>query len=326
MKKKDSRAVAQGVIQFEINALKNLKKNITKNFQKIVDVILSCKDGKIIISGVGKSGIIGKKWAATLSSTGSPSFFMDASNASHGDMGQIRSKDVVILISNSGQSEELKNIIKYVTRNKNIKLIGVTSKKNSILYRNSDVAFLMPNIKEAGLENIVPTSSTTAQLALGDAIAITCMKVKNFTKFDFKKIHPSGTLSIKLKTVGDLMTKRNKLPIVKENINMKKAIKVINNKNLGVLIIVRNSGLTSGLLTDGDIKRIAQKHSDFESLELRKVMRKNPISVNEDMLATSALSLMNSKKITSLCVHKKNKINRTIGLVHMHDILNSNIN
>ena len=326
MKKKDSKTIAKDVIQFEINALNALKKNITKSFQKIVDVILSCKDGKIIVSGVGKSGIIGKKWAATLSSTGSPSFFMDASNASHGDMGQIRSKDVVILISNSGQSEELKNIIKYVTRNKNIKLIGITSKKNSILYRNSDIAFLMPNIKEARLENIVPTSSTTAQLALGDAIAITCMKVKNFTKFDFKKIHPSGTLSIKLKTVGDLMTKRNKLPIVKENINMKKAIKVINNKNLGVLIIVRNSGLTSGLLTDGDIKRIAQKHSDFESLELRKVMRKNPISVNEDMLATSALSLMNSKKITSLCVHKKNKINRTIGLVHMHDILNSNIN
>ena len=326
MKKKDSKTIAKDVIQFEINALNALKKNITKSFQKIVDVILSCKDGKIIVSGVGKSGIIGKKWAATLSSTGSPSFFMDASNASHGDMGQIRSKDVVILISNSGQSEELKNIIKYVTRNKNIKLIGITSKKNSILYRNSDIAFLMPNIKEAGLENIVPTSSTTAQLALGDAIAITCMKVKNFTKFDFKKIHPSGTLSIKLKTVGDLMTKRNKLPIVKENINMKKAIKVINNKNLGVLIIVRNSGLTSGLLTDGDIKRIAQKHSDFESLELRKVMKKNPISVNENMLATSALSLMNSKKITSLCVHKKNKMNRTIGLVHMHDILNSNIN
>ncbi len=326
MKKKDSKTIAKNVIQLEINALNALKKNITKSFQKIVDVILSCKDGKIIVSGVGKSGIIGKKWAATLSSTGSPSFFMDASNASHGDMGQIRSKDVVILISNSGQSEELKNIIKYVTRNKNIKLIGITSKKNSILYRNSDIAFLMPNIKEAGLENIVPTSSTTAQLALGDAIAITCMKVKNFTKFDFKKIHPSGTLSIKLKTVGDLMTKRNKLPIVKENINMKKAIKVINNKNLGVLIIVRNSGLTSGLLTDGDIKRIAQKHSDFESLELREVMKKNPISVNENMLATSALSLMNSKKITSLCVHKKNKINRTIGLVHMHDILNSNIN
>ena len=326
MKKKDSRAVAQGVIQFEINALKNLKKNITKSFQKIVDVILSCKDGKIIVSGVGKSGIIGKKWAATLSSTGSPSFFMDASNASHGDMGQIRSKDVVILISNSGQSEELKNIIKYVTRNKNIKLIGITSKKDSILYRNSDVAFLMPNIKEAGLENIVPTSSTTAQLALGDAIAITCMKVKNFTKFDFKKIHPSGTLSIKLKTVGDLMTKRNKLPIVKDNINMKKAIKVINNKNLGVLIIVKGNGHTSGLITDGDIKRIAQKYSDFESLELKKVMKKNPISVNENTLATSALSLMNSKKITSLCVHKKNKMNKTIGLVHMHDILNSNIN
>ena len=122
------------------------------------------------------------------------------------------------------------------------------------------------------------------------------------------------------------MTKRNKLPIVKENINMKKAIKVINNKNLGVLIIVKSNGHTSGLITDGDIKRIAQKYSDFESLELKKVMKKNPISVNENTLATSALSLMNSKKITSLCVHKKNKMNKTTGLVHMHDILNSNIN
>ena len=154
---------------------------------------MNCKNGKIIISGVGKSGIIARKWAATFSSTGTPSFFLDASNASHGDMGQITSNDVVILISNSGQSEELKNIIQYASRNKNIKLIGITSKKNSILYKNSDIKFLMPsNIKEAGPENIVPTSSTTAQLALGDAIAIACMKYKNFTKFDFKKFHPSG--------------------------------------------------------------------------------------------------------------------------------------
>ena len=144
-------------------------------------------------------------------------------------MGQITSNDIVILISNSGQSDELKNIIQYTSRNKNIKLIGITSKKDSILYKNSDVkAFLMPSIKEAGPENIVPTSSTTAQLALGDAIAIACMKYKNFTKFDFKKIHPSGSLSIKLKTVSDLMITGKKLPIVNENIKMKKAIK--NNK------------------------------------------------------------------------------------------------
>ena len=166
MKKKKIQNIAKDVIQFEIEALKNLK-NLGNSFSEILKIILSCKDGKVIISGVGKSGIIGKKWAATFSSTGTPAFFLDASGASHGDMGQITSKDVVILISNSGESDELKNIIQYTSRNKDIKLIGVTSSKDSVLYKNSDAAFLMPNIKEAGPENIVPTSSTTAQLALG---------------------------------------------------------------------------------------------------------------------------------------------------------------
>ena len=193
------------VIKLEIDALKKLHKNIGSSFNKIIRAIINCKNGKITTSGVGKSGIIAKKWSATFSSTGTPSFFLDASDASHGDMGQITSNDIVILISNSGQSEELKNIIQYTSRNKNIKLIGITSKKDSLLYKNSDLSYLMPSLKEAGLENIVPTSSTTAQLALGDAFAIACMKYKNFTKFDFKKIHPSGSLSIRLKTVSDLM-------------------------------------------------------------------------------------------------------------------------
>ena len=326
MQKKKIEKIAKDVVQYEIESLKKLKNTISKSFLKLIKIILNCKDGKIIISGVGKSGIIGKKWSATLSSTGTPSFFLDASSASHGDMGQITSGDVVILISNSGQSEELKNIIQYTSRNKNIKLIGITSKKDSILYKNSDAAFLMPNIKEAGPENIVPTSSTTAQLALGDAIAIACMKYKNFTKFDFKKFHPSGSLSIKLKTVGDLMITGKKLPVVSENVNMKNAIKIINNKKLGAVIIVKKNGDTVGFLTDGDLKRIAQKYNDFTNLELKKVMKKNPVSVDENTLAASALSLMNSKKITSLCIHKKNKSHKTVGLVHMHDILNSNIN
>ncbi len=192
--------IGKEVIQFEINALKSLKSYISKSFSKVVKLILNCKDGKVILSGVGKSGVIARKWAATLSSTGTPSFFLDAADASHGDMGQITSKDIVILISNSGESDELKNIIQYTSRNKNIKLIGITSKKNSILFKSSDVSLLMPRIKEAGPENIVPTSSTTNQLALGDAIAIACMRYKKFTKFDFKKIHPGGSLSIKLKT------------------------------------------------------------------------------------------------------------------------------
>ena len=235
--------------------------------------------------------------------------FLDAADASHGDMGQITSKDIVILISNSGESDELKNIIQYTSRNKNIKLIGITS-KNSILFKSSDVSLLMPRIKEAGPENIVPTSSTTNQLALGDAIAIACMRYKKFTKFDFKKIHPGGSLSIKLKTVGELMITGKKLPVVKEYIKMKQALKIINNKKLGVLIIKNQKGDTKGIITDGDLKRIAQKYNNFENLMLQKVMKKNPISVRDDTLAAAALSIMNTKKITSLCVHKdKNKEN-----------------
>ena len=294
--------IAKEVIQFEINALKNLKSSINNSFFKVIKLLLACKNGKVIISGVGKSGIIARKWAATLSSTGTPSFFLDASNASHGDLGQITSGDIVILISNSGKSEELKNIIQYVSRNKFIKLIGITSKKDSLLFKNSDIAYLMPSIKEAGLENIVPTSSTTTQLALGDAIALACMKCKNFTKLDFKKIHPSGNLSIRLKTVNDLMVTGKKLPIINENMKMIKALKIINDKKMGVIIIQKKNKITSGIVTDGDLKRIAQKYKNFEDLEIKKVMKKNPISVDKDMLAATALSIMNSKKnYISLC-------------------------
>ncbi len=324
--KRKTQKLAQDVIQFEIDALKNLKKLINNKFNKVIEILLNCKSGKVIISGVGKSGIIARKWAATLSSTGTPSFFLDASNASHGDLGQITSNDVVILISNSGQSQELKNIIQYTSRNKNIKLIGITSKKDSLLFKNANTAFLMPKIKEAGPENIVPTSSTTTQLALGDAIAIACMRHKNFTKFDFKKIHPSGSLSIKLKTVEDLMLTGKKLPVVRENYKMKRALKIINDKKLGVLIIENNQGNTTGIITDGDLKRIAQKFSKFDHLILKNVMKKNPVSIDKDTLAASALSLMNSKKITALCVHKNKKVKKTIGIIHMHDILQSNIN
>ncbi len=326
MHKDKIQIIAKDVIQHEITALKNLRKNINKSFSKVVKLILNCRHGKIIISGVGKSGIIARKWAATFSSTGTPSFFLDAANASHGDLGQITSNDIVILISNSGQSDELKNIVQYTSRNKNIRLIGITSKKESILFKNSDVSFLMPLIKEAGPENIVPTSSTSAQLALGDAIAIACMRAKNFTKFDFKKFHPSGNLSLRLKTVSDLMVTGKKLPVINDKVKMKNALNIINKKKLGVLIIKQKNGDTCGIITDGDLKRIAQKYSKFDELELRKVMKKNPVTVNKDTLAATALSIMNSKKITSLCVHKDRKIKKTIGLIHMHDILRSNIN
>jgi len=324
MKNKKVQLIAKNVIQDEINALKKTKSSIGNSFNQIVKTILNCKNGKIIISGVGKSGIISKKWAATFSSIGIPSFYLDASNASHGDMGQITLNDIVILISLSGQSEELKNIIQYTSRNKNIKLIGITSKKESILYKNSDIKFLMPDVKEADQGNIVPTSSTTIQLALGDAIAIACMRYNNFGKLDFKKLHPGGSLSIKLKTVSDLMLVGNKIPFVKENTSMKDALRVIALKGLGV-ILVKKRNITTGILTDGDLKRLNRKYKNFQKLKLKKLMKKNPVSVDKNTLAAKALSIMNTKKITSLCVHKGKQKNKTIGIIHIHNILEANI-
>ena len=325
MKNNKIKLIAKNVIQDEINALKKIKSSIGSTFNQIVRTIINCKNGKIIISGVGKSGIIGRKWSATLSSIGIPSFFLDASNSSHGDMGQISSNDIVILISLSGQSEELKNIIHYTSRNKNIRLIGITSKKDSILYKNSDIKFLLPSVKEAGPGNIVPTSSTTIQLALGDSIAIACMRYNNFSKLDFKKFHPGGSLSMKLKTVSDLMFSGNKIPFVQEKTKMKNALKILIKKGLGVLIVKNKKNITTGILTDGDLKRLNRKFDNLHNLEIKSVMKKNPKSVNKDMLATESLYIMNKNKITSLCVHHGKKNKKTIGIITVHALLSANI-
>ena len=318
--------IAKDVVKLEIDSLRRLQTSIDKSFEKIIKTILNCKTGKIIVSGVGKSGIIAKKWSATLSSTGTPSFFLDASNASHGDMGQITSNDVIILISLSGESDELKNIIQYASRNKNLKLIGITSKRDSTLYKNSDIKFLLPSVKEAGPGNFVPTSSTTVQIALGDSIAITCMKYKKFGKLDFKKFHPGGSLSVKLRTVEDLMYVGRRIPFINENVNMRNALKTITRKSLGALVVTDNRNITKGILTDGDLKRLSSDKIDFQNLEIKKVMKKKPVSVDKNMLAAQALSIMNNNKITCLCVHHNKKKNRTIGFIHIHTILNANIN
>ena len=325
MQKKKLLDIARDVIKIEIISLKKLYASIGKSYEKVIKTILNCKNGKVIVSGVGKSGIIGRKWSATFSSTGTPSFFLDASDASHGDMGQITSNDILILISLSGESDELKNIIQYASRNRNIKLIGVTSKQDSLLYKNADVKFLLPSVKEAGPGSFVPTSSTTVQIALGDAIAITCMKSKKFGKLDFKKFHPSGSLSIKLKTVEDLMLIGSKIPFVNENISMKAALKNIEKKGLGVLVVKDKHDKTNGILTDGDLKRLSNSRLNYQNLKIKKVMKKKPISVDKNMLAAQALSIMNTKKITSLCVHQSNKRSKTIGFIHIHNILNANI-
>ena len=322
MKKINYKNIAKEVINLEIKALTKLKNSLNKNFDKAVNAIVNCQS-KIILCGVGKSGIIANKISATLSSIGTPSFSLSASDCSHGDMGSITKKDVLILISYSGNSIELKNIINYANRNK-VLLIGITSKKNSDLYKNSDIRLITPEVREAGLD-IVPTSSTIIQLSLGDALAISTLKKKKINNQDFKKYHPSGSLGEKLKTVEDVMLKEKKIPFITENTSMNKALKIMTKKKLGTLIARNKKNHTTGIITDGQVRRFNSKNISFNLLKVKDVMTKNPIKIEKNTLATKALSIMNEKKITSLCVYNKNKKFITIGIVHVHNILNKEI-
>ena len=322
MKKKNHKDIAKNVIDLEIKALKNLKKSINNSFNRAVDAITKCQS-KVILCGVGKSGLIAAKISSTLSSVGTPSFSLSANDCSHGDLGSITKKDLLILISYSGNSEELKNIIKYANRNK-ILLIGIVSKKNSLLYKAADIKLYIPEVQEAGL-GIVPTSSTINQLSIGDSLAVATLNKKKISKKDFKKFHPSGSLGAKLKTVEDLMLTKNKIPFINEESDMRKALKVISQKNLGTLIVKNRKGNTSGIITDGTIRRANENNKNLQKLKVKKIMTKNPISVEQDILCEKALEIMNTNKITSLCVHKKNNRSRTIGIVHVHTILDANI-
>ncbi|MDC0427284.1 KpsF/GutQ family sugar-phosphate isomerase [Candidatus Pelagibacter sp.] len=322
MQKKDVKKIAKDVIDLEIIALKKLKKSINNSFDKAVNVISKCQS-KVIICGVGKSGLIGAKIAATLSSVGTPSFSLSANDCSHGDLGSISKKDILILISYSGSTEELKNIIKYANRNK-ITLIGIMSKKNSLLYKASDIKILTPEVTEAGL-GIVPTSSTINQLSIGDALAVATLKKKKISKKDFKKFHPSGNLGAKLKTVEDLMLTKNNIPFINENSNMKNALKVITNKKLGTLIVTDKKGITKGIITDGQIRRMSQKNENLHKLKVKEIMTRNPLKVDKETLGVKALSIMNENKITSLFVYDNLKKNKTIGIVHIHNIIENNI-
>ena len=319
--KKNFIKIAKDVINLEISGLIKLKKPLNNSFNKAVNEIAKCQS-KVILCGVGKSGLIASKIAATFSSVGTPAFFLSASNSSHGDLGSITKKDILIMISYSGETDELKNIIQYANRNK-VLLIGIVSKKESVLHKASDIKLLTPQVKESG--GIVPTSSTSVQLALGDALAISVMKQKKFNKLDFKKLHPAGALGAKLKTVEDIMLTGKKIPFVKEDLKMKMALKILSDKKLGVLIVQNKKKQTTGIITDGQIRRFNQKNPNLLTTKVSKVMTKNPISVEKNDLAAKALSIMNNRKITSLCVFDKKNKNKTIGVLHVHTILQSNI-
>tara|TARA_E500000178_G_C16991313_1_gene740940 strand:+ start:625 stop:1587 length:963 start_codon:yes stop_codon:yes gene_type:complete len=315
MKKIDYIKIAKKSASVQIRELKKINSVFNKNFVKAADLISNCK-GKLITAGIGKSGIIAKKISSTLSSVGVPSFFLSP-DYNHGDLGQIEKKDVLLVFSYSGNTAELNNLLKYANRF-NIKVIGVSSKKDSILLKASDLKILIPQVSEADPTKMVPTTSTSITLLFGDCLAIALMHKKKFSKERFKVFHPGGNIGRSLMSVKDIMITGKKLPTVNFKRKISEAIKIINKKNLGLVVITKNNFI-KGILTDGDARRSMKYYSSNEKVE--KFMSKNPIVVNEDTLASKALSIMNGKKITSLLVYSKKNKKKLKGIVHIHSLL-----
>ena len=313
--------LAKKSADLQINELKKIKKVFNKSFIEAVDLILNCK-GKIIFAGIGKSGIIARKISATFSSVGIPSFFCDPAQALHGDMGQIEKKDILIIFSYSGNTSELTNMLKYANRFR-IKIIGVASKSDSLLLKASDIKLLLPKVKESDITGMVPTSSTSITLLLGDCLATTVMSKRNFSKEKFKVFHPGGNIGGSLLLAKDIMLVGNKLPVIDYKKTLNDALKIINEKKLGIIIILKNKFI-AGLVTDGDLRR--QINFLSKKSNLKQFMTKKPLVVNESIPASKALAIMSEKKITSLLVIsdkelKKNSQTKLKGIIHIHSLL-----
>ena len=306
--------IAKKVIDAEINGLKVLSKKIDKKFVKAVN-ILKKNNAKIVVTGVGKSGIIAKKVASTLSSTGSPSQFIHSTEASHGDLGVINKKDVILAFTFSGKTIELNDIFIY-SKEKKIPLIIITGKSNSKLENIATVCIEISNLKEACPLDLAPTTSTTVMLALGDAFAVSLMISKKFTKKDFYSYHPGGQLGKKLLLVKNIMHSGKKLPLIKENVPMSTAIIEMTKKRFGCLGVVSKANTLIGIITDGDLRR----HMGNSILEKKttSIMTKKPKTVNKDIFASEALDIMKKSKITQVFITENNK---PIGILHIHDCI-----
>ena len=320
MSKKNYISLAKRAANIQIGELKKINKIFNSSFANAVDLILGCK-GKVICAGIGKSGIISKKISATFSSVGIPSFFCDPAQALHGDMGQIEKKDLLIIFSYSGNTSELTNMIKYANRYR-IKVIGIASKPDSLLLKASDVKLILPKVKEADVTGMVPTTSTSITLLLGDCLATTVMYQKKFSKEKFKVFHPGGNIGESLLLAKDIMVTGSKMPVLNFKKNFREALKVMNQKKLGILVIIRNKFI-NGLVTDGDLRRELKNYSSKRRIV--DFMTKNPSVVNENMTASKALAIMNERKITSLLVVSdkdlKKKYKTLKGVIHIHSLL-----
>ena len=318
---KDYKKIARMVISTEIEGLKKLHKSINNSFNKAVELILK-KEGKLVLCGIGKSGLIARKAAATFSSVGTPSFYIDGNDFSHGDSGGVTKKDVMMVYSSSGETNELKKVITYCGR-MGIKLISICQKKNSTLSKASDVSVLIPISKEAGL-SLLPTTSTTSFLAISDALAVALMNKKKFGLYEFKQRHQSGSIGKFLTYAEDLMIeKKNKLPLVNENKKMPEAIKIMTKCKLGTLIALNSKQHLSGVLSDGDVRKHSKEN--LKNMRVRDLMNKNPVTVEKNTLVSKCLEILQTKKITKLIVgsrSKKNKI-KVLGILSIHHILST---
>ncbi len=292
--------------------------SLAKPFAAAVDVLKAAR-GRVIVSGIGKSGHVGQKIAATFASTGTPAFFVHPSEASHGDLGMITREDVILALSWSGETVELKNIITF-SRRFSVPMISITSNANSALGQHSDVVLELPKAKEACPHGLAPTTSTTMQLALGDGLAIALLESKGFTAHDFKVFHPGGSLGANLRTVADFMHKADKLPLARESVSMSEALVIMTAKSFGCLGVIDGKGKLTGVVTDGDLRR--HMGADLLKASVREIMTKKPKTIAPGLLAPAALELLNASRITALFVVDKGK---PIGIVHVHDLLRAGV-
>jgi len=308
--------VAKNVLKIEADAIMEIYKSLDENFIKAVDLLYSCK-GKVVITGIGKSGIICRKIAATMSSTGTPAIFMHPTEAIHGDLGVITEGDVVIAVSYSGETEEILELAEVLKR-LGIPLISMTGNSESSLSSISDINLSIKISREACPMNLAPTASTTATLALGDALSMALLIRKGFKEEDFALRHPGGSLGKKLMKIKDLMHTGEKVPKVYLNTNMKEVIYEMSKKGFGITAVVDNEEKLKGVISDGDLRRLLQKDELLLQKNAGECMKENPITIDEESLASEALKIFEEKKITSLFI--KDSKEKLKGIIHLHDL------
>ena len=315
---------AKQVLQIEAKAIERLIGRINEQFVQAVELILAC-EGKVVVTGVGKSGIIGQKIASTLASTGTPAFFLHSTEGSHGDLGMLGKKDIVVAISNSGETDELSQILPLIKRYGN-KLIALTGKVKSTLARAGDVVLDVSVEEEACPLGLAPTASTTATLAMGDALAVALLEKRGFKKDDFAILHPGGKLGKQLLLkVRDLMHAGDELPMVYEEALMKGALVEITSKRLGVTGVMNKRHELVGVITDGDLRRALERHTDLLERTAGEIMTHNPKSIEADTLAAQAVQQMEEYSITSLFVFDKVGEKTPRGILHLHDLLKAGV-